>query len=93
MSRIYSTYHSFFSDVWFQEQLKKDRQDWTKPYFESRLFAGNDEPRVLKTFTVPIHNHEGRPVALLCSDLSLGDMRAGIMKELEQVHEQDEKGK
>ena len=92
VSRIDSAYHSYFSDVWFQEQIKKDRQDWTKPYFESPLFAGEEEPRVLKTFTVPIHNREGRPVALLCSDLSLGDMRKGIMKELEQVHEKDEKG-
>ena len=90
VSRIDSTYHSDFSDVWFLEQIKKDRQDWTKPYLE--MFAGNEEPRVLKTFSVPIHNHEGRPVALLCSDLSLGDMNNGIMKELEQVHEQDEKG-
>lgn len=92
VSCIDSTYHSYFSDVWFQEQIKKDRQDWTKPYYESPLFAGNEEPRVLKTFTVPIHNREGRPVALLCSDLSLGDMRNGIIKELEEVHEQDEKG-
>ena len=92
VSRIDSTYHSYFSDVWFQKQIKKDRQDWTKPYFESPMFAGDEEPRVLKTFTVPIHNREGRPVALLCSDLSLGDMRNGIMKELEQVHEMDEKG-
>ena len=92
VSRIDSTYHSYFSDVWFQEQIKKDRQDWTKPYLESPLFAGDEEPRVLKTFTVPIHNREGRPVALLCSDLSLEDMRNSIMKELEQVHEQNEKG-
>ena len=91
VSRIDSSYHSYFSDVWFQEQIKKDRQEWTKPYFESQLFAGNEEPRVLKTFTTPIHNREGRPVALLCSDLSLVDMRNSIMKELEEVHEQDEK--
>ena len=92
VSRIDSTYRSYFSDIWFQEQIKKDRQDWTKPYLESSLFAGNEESRVLKTFSVPIHDHEGRPVALLCSDLSLGDMHNSIMKELEQVHEQDEKG-
>lgn len=92
VSRIDSTYHSYFSDVWFLEQIKKDRQDWTKPYLESPAFAGNDDSRVLKTFTVPIHNREGRPVALLCSDLSLGDMRKSIMKELELVHEKDEKG-
>lgn len=92
VSRIDSTYHSYFSDVWFQEQINNDRQDWTRPYVESRFFAGNEEPRLLKTFTFPIHNSEGRPVALLCSDLSLENMRDGIMREMEQVHQLYEKG-
>ena len=92
VTRIDSTYHSYFSDVWFEEQMKKDRQDWTKPYFESRIFAGDEEPRLLKTFTVPIHNREGRPVALLCSDLSLENMRDGIMKEMELAHQLYEQG-
>ena len=92
VSQIDSTYQSYFTDIWFQEQIKKDRQDWTKPYFESRLFAGDDKPRLLKTFTVPIHNREGRPVALLCSDLSLESMQQGVLKEMERAHQQYEEG-
>ena len=92
VSPIDSTYHSYFSDVWFQEQLKNDRQDWTKPYVESALFAGTEKPRMLKTLTVSIHNREGRPVALLCSDLSLENLWDGLMGEMEQVHQMSEKG-
>ena len=92
VSRIDSAYHSYFSDVWFKEQIKNDRQDWSKPYLESPLFAGTEKQRLLKTFTVPIHNREGRPVALLCSDLSLGDMRDGVMGELELAHQMYEQG-
>lgn len=92
VSQIDTTYHSFFSDVWFQEQVQKDRQDWTKPYFESQQFAGNDKPRLLKTFSVPIHNREGRPVALLCSDLSLESMQEGALRVMERAHQQYEKG-
>ena len=92
VTRIDSTYHSYYSDVWFEELMKKDRQDWTKPYFESRIFAGDEEPRLLKTFAVPIHNREGRPIALLCSDLSLEKMRDGIMKEMALAHQQYEEG-
>ena len=92
VTRIDSTYHSYFSDVWFKEQIKNDRQDWSKPYLESPLFAGTEKQRLLKTFTVPIHNREGRPVALLCSDLSLGDMRDGVMGELELAHQMYEQG-
>lgn len=90
VSLIDSSYHSYFSDVWFQEQMKKDQQDWTKPYFESQLFAGNDKPRLLKTCTVPIHNREGHPVALLCSDLSLESMQQDVLKEMERAHQQYE---
>lgn len=92
VSNIDSTYNSYFSDIWFQEQIKKDTSDWTKPYFESQLFAGSDKPRLLKTFAVPIHNREGRPVALLCSDLSLESMRDGMMKEMENAHKMYEEG-
>ena len=92
VSRIDSTYHSYFSDVMLQEQLKNDSQSWTKPYIESKMFAGNDEPRMLKTVTVPIHNREGRPVALLCSDLSLDEMHAVIMREMEYAHQMYEEG-
>lgn len=92
VTRIDTTYHSYFADVWFKEQIKNDRQDWSKPYLESPLFAGTEKQRLLKTFTVPIHNSEGRPVALLCSDLSLGDMRDGIMDELELAHQMYEQG-
>ena len=92
VSQIDSTYQSYFTDVWFMEQIKKDRQDWTKPYFESQLFAGDDKPRLLKTFTVPIHNRDGRPVALLCSDLSLESMQQDVLKEMERAHQQYEEG-
>ena len=92
VSLIDSTYHSYFSDDWFQELIRKDRHDWTSPYLESPSFAGNEKPRMLETYAVPIHNREGRPVALLCSDMSLENMRDVVMREMEQVHQSYEKG-
>ena len=90
--QVDSTYHSEFSDVWFKELTSKDTCDWSKPYIESQMFAGNDEPRLLKTFAVPIHNHEGRPVALVISDLSLEKMRNSTMKDLELTYKRYEEG-
>ena len=71
VSRVDCTYNSYFYGDWFQEQLKADQSVWTKPYFESQMFAGDQEPRLLTTYVVPIHDHEGHPVALLAADLSL----------------------
>ena len=92
VSRIDSTYNSYFYREWFQNQLKADKSLWTKPYFESQFFAGDQEPRLLTTYAVPIHDHNGHPVALLCADLSLEWLRNQLMDDIEEINSQYEKG-
>lgn len=92
VSRIDSTYNSYFYREWFQDQIKADKSAWTKPYFESRFFAGNQEPRLLTTYVVPIHDHDGRPVALLSADLSLEWLRNELMEDISEINNQYEKG-
>ena len=92
VSRIDSTYNSYFYGEWFLQQLKADQSAWTKPYFESRFFAGNQEPRLLTTYTVPIHDHEGHPVALLAADMSLEWLRNELMEDISEINNQYEKG-
>ncbi len=93
VSRIDSTYQSYFYGEWFQQQLQKDEGCWTKPYLESEFFAGNQEPRLLVTYTAPIHNHERRPVALLCADISLDRLRNKMMEDIKEVNDRYEKDK
>lgn len=92
VSRIDSTYHGYFYDEWFVEQVQKDQSCWTKPYFESQMFAGSHEPRLLTTYTVPVHDRKGRPVALLAADLSLEVLRDHIMKDIQEINDLYEKG-
>lgn len=92
VSRIDSTYNSYFYGEWFQNQMKTDQSCWTKPYFESQFFAGNQEPRLLATYVVPIHDHEGHPVALLSADLSLEWLRNELMEDISEINNQYEKG-
>jgi len=92
VSRIDSTYNSYFYGEWFQNQLKTDESCWTKPYFESQLFAGNQEPHLLTTYTVPIHDRDGHPVALLAADLSLEWLRNELMEDISEINNQYEKG-
>lgn len=93
VSRIDSTYNSYFYREWFQNQMKADKSVWTKPYFESQFFAGDQEPRLLTTYAVPIHDHNGHPVALLCADLSLEWLRNQLMDDIEEINSQYEKGR
>ena len=92
VSRIDSTYNSYFYGEWFQEQMKNDQSCWTKPYFESQQFAGGQEPRLLATYVVPIHDHEGHPVALLAADLSLEWLRNELKEDIKEINDQYEKG-
>ena len=92
VSRIDSTYNSYFYGEWFLEQLKANQNCWTKPYFESPQFAGDQTPRLLTTYATPIHDHDGHPVALLCADMSLEWLRGEVMKEIRNINNQYEKG-
>ena len=92
VAEIDSTYHSYFYDEWFQEQLMKDDNSWTKAYFESEMFAGDQEPRLLTTYAVPIHDRQGRPVAILGADMSLEDLRDRMMEDIKDMNDQHEKG-
>ena len=88
VSRIDSTYNSYFYGEWFQEQMKKDKGCWTKAYFESAFFAAGHEPRLLTTYSAPIHNHDGQPVALLAADVSLEYLRDEMMEDVTKMNAQ-----
>ena len=88
VSRIDSTYNSYFYGEWFQEQMKNDQGCWTKAYFESAFFAGGHQPRLLTTYTIPIHDYEGHPVALLAADLSLEYLRSEMMEDVTKMNAQ-----
>ena len=78
--RIDSIYHDYFEEDWFVERIERDSADWVDPYFEDSLLTTNIAPRLLTTYAIPIHNRDGRPVAVLCSDLSLEDMRNDMLQ-------------
>ena len=82
--RIDSVYHDYFNEDWYVERMKSDSADWVDPYFEDPLLTTNIAPRLLTTHAIPIHNREGRPVALLCADLSLEYMRNDMLEKVQQ---------
>ena len=88
--RIDSTYRKYYLEEWYLTPMTKDSDVWIDPYFESPWFAGNEEPRLLTTYTIPIHNHEGRPVALLGADIALEWLRNEMMEDVEKVNKKFE---
>ena len=82
--RIDSVYHDYVEEDWYVERLESDSADWVDPYIENPLLTPQIEPRLLATHAIPVHNREGRPVAVLCSDISLEDMRNEMLKKVRQ---------
>ena len=92
--RIDTVYHDYFEDDWYVARMESDSADWVDPYFEDPQLTTYIAPRLLTTYAVPIHNREGQPVALLCSDLSLEDLRNDMLQKVRQGkrnYEQNEK--
>ena len=91
--RIDSVYHDYSEEDWYVKRMESDSADWVDPYIEAPLLTPHIAPRQLVTHAIPVHNREGRPVALLCSDLSLEDMRNDMLQKVRQGkkhHEQNE---
>ena len=84
--RIDSVYHDYFDDDWYVARMESDSADWVDPYFEEPLLTTNIAPRLLSTHAIPIHNREGRPVAVLCADLSLEDLRSEMLQSVQQAN-------
>lgn len=92
VTRVDSTYHSEFSDIWVKEQMQKDESGWTKPYYESKIFASGQKQRLLATYGVPIHNSHGAPVAMICADLALEELSDSIMADVNKMVKNYEQG-
>lgn len=90
--KVDSTFHNEFSEVWVPEHMNRNQSDWTPAYFESEQVTQGQEPRLLTSYAVPVHNSEGRAVALLVADLSLEELRLHIMDDIKEINDQYEKG-
>ena len=90
--RIDSVYTRYSQADWYKELMGSDSADWTGAYFEDPAISKYVKPRLLTTYSVPVHDRQHRPVALLCADLSLEAMRNDLMEQVEEVNRKFEKG-
>ncbi len=71
--QIGSADHDYLKSKWYQTGLKANRGSWTEPYFDE---AG--ARMMLFTYVMPIHDANGRVVAVLGADVSLDWLSAVI---------------
>lgn len=64
--QIGSAEHNYHSSSWYQEGLSSEGGQWTEPYFDD---AGSK--MMVSSYTLPIHDHNGKVIGVFCSDVSL----------------------
>lgn len=77
---------------WFKECVANDSALWSEAYFENNLIPNVTGRRQLSSFCHPIHDKQGKVVAILCADLSLEKMRNDLMEDIQEINNQYEKG-
>ena len=63
---IGNEHNDYLKAEWFTEALTADSSYWSKPFFDS-----TDSITPLVSYMIPIHNKQGKTVAVLGADLSL----------------------
>ncbi len=64
--QIGSANHNYHNATWYREALTSDGGQWTEPYLDD---AGSK--MMVSSYTMPIHDSEGKVIGVFCSDVSL----------------------
>ena len=91
--RIDSIYHSYSERDWYRRIIESGKGEWGDPYYEFSLGEGFPQShRMLVSYMTPVHDANGRTVALLCCDMSLESLQKKLMNDAHTVNEKYEKG-
>ena len=78
-----STDYDYLNTEWFKKAIARDSAYWSEPFFD-----GQDAKTPLVPYLYPIHDSQGRTVAILGADLSL-DYITQILQEQDSIIEED----
>ena len=70
---------TYLRSKWFVEAVAADSAYWSQPFFD-----GHDAKTPLVAYLQPIHDEQGRVVAILGADLSL-DFMTGLVQSLDSI--------
>ena len=92
LSSIENDYNVYLDRQWFKECVSNDSALWTEVYFENDLIPNVTGRRQLTSYIQPVHDKQGKVVAILGADLSLEKMRTELMEDIQEINSQYEQG-
>ena len=89
---IENDHNAYLDRKWYVDGMTKDTAQWSEVYFEQDLIPGVTSRRQLTSYVTPVHDKQGKTVALFGADLKLEFLRYEIMNDLQEKIEKFEKG-
>lgn len=89
---IENDHNAYLDRKWYVDGMTKDTVQWSEVYFEQDLIPGVTSRRQLTSYVTPVHDKQGKTVALFGTDLKLEFLRYEIMNDLQEKIEKFEKG-
>lgn len=92
LSSIENDYNEYSDRQWFKETIANDTAYWSDAYLENNLIPGVTGRRLLTSYFQPVHDKQGKVVALLAAALPLEKMRTDLMEDILEINNQYEQG-
>ena len=78
---------------WYCKGLEADSGAWMGTLFDRHDVSESFRRRLPAMYATPIHDREGKSVAMLCVELSLKSMQRKVIEDIEEINEKFEKGR
>ena len=84
--------NAYLGRKWFKDCIENDTSLWSEVYFEQDLIPGVTGRRQLMTYCLPVHDKQGRTVAVVGADMPLEYLKYEMTNDLQETVGEYEKG-
>lgn len=85
LKNIENDYNAYLDRKWFKDCIEHDKSLWSEVYFEQDLIPGVTGRRQLMTYCLPVHDKQGKAVAVMGADLPLEYLKYEMTNDLQEI--------
>ena len=84
---------TYYEAPWYRQGMEADSGAWIGVRFDRRVVSARMSRHLPAMYATPVHDREGKPVAMLAVELSLKSMQEKMMDDIRGINERFEKGR
>lgn len=84
--------HTYHLSEWYKGCMQGDTAMWVGSHYDIKRFPDKARRIMLTTYAMPVHNHQGKPVGLLCLQLSTTSIHRAYIQEIKKINDEYERG-